>query len=67
MLERILDPESAGSVTITFEKAGVVCVFELDLGAPTKLSTFFPEPRAAGPSFKGSRADVVGPIAVGST
>ena len=33
MLERILDPESAGGVSIIFEKAGVVCVFDLDLGA----------------------------------
>ena len=37
MLERILDPESVGGVTITFEKAGVVCTFELDLGSATRL------------------------------
>ena len=40
MLERILDPESVGGVTITFEKAGVVCVFELDLGAAGEINNF---------------------------
>ena len=32
MLERILGPSLSAGVTITFEKAGVVCVFEVDLG-----------------------------------
>ena len=38
MLERILDPEFAGGVSITFEKAGVVCVFDLDLGAAGEIN-----------------------------
>jgi two-component sensor histidine kinase/PAS domain-containing protein len=37
MLHRILDPES-GSASVTFEREGVVCVFELDLGAPDEIS-----------------------------
>lgn len=34
MLERLLGPKSAGTVTITFEPTGLVCVFEVDLGEP---------------------------------
>ena len=34
MLERILDSELAGGVTITFETSGVVCTFEDNLGMP---------------------------------
>ena len=37
MLRRILDPES-GSASVTFETTGVVCVFELELGAPGEIS-----------------------------
>lgn len=33
MLERILDSEPAGSVTLTFEEAGVICVLAADIGA----------------------------------
>lgn len=31
MLERLLGPESAGNVTITFDPTGLVCVFEVNL------------------------------------
>lgn len=31
MLERLLGPESAGNVTITFDPTGLVCVFDVDL------------------------------------
>jgi two-component sensor histidine kinase len=34
MLERLLGPKSAGTVTITFEPTGLVCVFEVHLGEP---------------------------------
>ena len=37
MLGRILDPES-GSASVTFETTGVVCVFELELGAPGEIA-----------------------------
>ena len=37
MLEKLLDPESGDSVIIRFEPAGVVCVFELELGAPGEM------------------------------
>lgn len=33
LLERILDGESSGKVSVTFEATGVACVFETDLGA----------------------------------
>ena len=32
MLQRLLGPESAGNVSITFEPTGIVCVFDVDLG-----------------------------------
>ncbi|UVK54801.1 PAS domain-containing protein [Mesorhizobium sp. AR02] len=38
MLERLLDPESGGSVTTTFEPTGVVCVFGVNLGAPGEIT-----------------------------
>ena len=37
MLGRILDPES-GSASVAFESTGVVCVFELELGAPDEAA-----------------------------
>jgi hypothetical protein len=32
MLEKLLGPESAGNVAITFDAAGIVCVFNVHLG-----------------------------------
>lgn len=34
MLERLLGPESAGNVTITFDPSGLVCIFDVDLEEP---------------------------------
>ncbi len=53
MLERLLGPESAGNVTITFEPTGVVCVFDVDLEEVEKR-VVLQEPGGQKPDSPGS-------------
>lgn len=42
LLERIFDSDSAGRVVLTFERSGLVCLFQVNLSEPNEAEAHFP-------------------------